>query len=116
MKKAKLILFIIAAVFLLSIPAVAQVEKAGRPAAGDDSLWLSFLSILCTFIAIFLGLLYRSLFQWRKEILGELEKFCRRNENDHGLMWNRINFHGHTSGGHVVITRGAEDFRPPEKE
>lgn len=100
---------------VVALPGWAGAESIPQKTS-SDTIWLSFLSILSTFIAIFLTLLYRSIFQWRKEILGELDKFCRRNENDHGLMWNRINFHGHTAGGHVVITRGAEDFRPPEKD
>ena len=71
-----------------------------------DHLWLIFLTILSSFIVLFLGLIYQGMRKWREEILEQLDKFCKRNDCEHEEIWDRIHHHGHTVEGNVVITGG----------
>ena len=74
----------------------------------NEHIWLAFLSILFTLIALFLGLLYRVVSLWRKDIMTEIEKFCKRNDCEHTEIWERINYHRHTTEGEVIIPIGSK--------
>lgn len=79
-----------------------------------EHAWLAVLSALITIAIFLLSVLLASMRNWKKEIIGKIDKveanfetkaqrICEENRADHVEIWERVNHHGHNGGGSVVI-------------
>ncbi len=71
----------------------------------DEKMWLSLLSIAVTANIFIVGLFFRFMGIWKKDLEKSIENFCKQNNCEHKEIWDRVNHHGHTdSNGRVIIT------------